>query len=184
MKPTLPTSVLVALYNSCWEAQRSVDAALWADWQEFQQYYTAEKRFCLRDLLRQVRRALGRRRQTRCPSHGVVLRAAPGWKWFLPGFLARKLAHGKEHWTLLDREVIYLATTLETLLCCLEAHQKPELAQLVSLRADLGIAQLLLSFRCWGVPDVSRIPHREHFMQAEWMKPKADVIYEQFKRPA
>lgn len=184
MKVRLHRNAVIRLYYYLWEAERSVDAALWADWREFQEYYTDEKRASLRLLVSFLLDALGLS-VPECRWTGeAIVTGSIRWRQLLPPPLARILARQKVTWSFHGRELAFMAVTLQSLLDLLVAEKKPAMERLRILRIDIYDCELVIHGRCRGMSEVNRPPRRYHFMQAEHITPAVVDPDPELKLPA
>lgn len=172
MEPVkLTRSPIIQLYCVVRQAERSVDAALFAPWRELTAYYEGERAALARlvlDNLRQLLRGCGS--EVRYTHRDEMLRdvAAPGLIRHLSGPWVARL---KKRWAFSSRTLGFVAATLQAFLDLLNAIQQPARESLISLRMDLWACEYMIECRCHGFAELPRAMNIEHFNQAAHVVP-------------
>jgi len=158
MKIRLEKGLVVDAYHLCWDAERSVDALLLADWQTFKRNYQEQRSPLAQGLLGRLRDSLPLAARRAHWPKGRRIPFALGWRRFLPPPLAQVLARGKVLWPFPQREVLFVISTLRRLLDFAERPAKPAMEEIVGLRQDLYACELVIRVRCWGLAELEQMP--------------------------
>jgi hypothetical protein len=170
MKVTLDRKQVLFLYGSLLEAERSVDFALGLGWAELRDYYVAEKRQTLRQLIDVLCRAT--------QSHGPMLvlpdraafaRLTSPFADFMCQVLGGWIQRWRCSWSFSPDALIPMAACLQVFLSYLDRDNKPVLEDLVALRICLCEARSFIEIRCHGLPELRRARMLKHFGQADWI---------------
>jgi hypothetical protein len=167
----LPRHFVVEFYCLARQAERSLDAVLFAPWPEFAAYYKGERASRVRDILGGLQSPLQSKKMA--PLHvqrDEVLRhvKAPGLIAHLSGPYRGRW---RKVWAFSGIEVAFVAAAFHALLHLLEENIAPAKETIVSLRMDFWAAQYLVQCRCHGMPELARATYVEHFNQAHHITP-------------
>jgi len=162
----LATQFVIQVYCLARQAERSVDAVLFAPWADLATYYEGERTARLRNTLGSLKSLVeGQQTGSAYGSREEVLRniASPGLIGRLAGpWVARR----KRRWPFSPYELCFVAATLENFLRLLQTSKEPAREALISLRMDFWACEFLIESRCHGLSELPRAAHIEHFNQS------------------
>ena len=167
----LPRRFVVQVYCLARQAERSLDAALFAPWSELAAYFTGERAARLNDVLGGLVNHLQSEGMT-LPRTGreEVVRTVktPGLIRHLSG---PHLARWKKQWAFSRQQLCFIAGAFQSFLYLLKAGPEPARETIISLRMDFWACEYLIECRCHGMPELTRATYVEHFNQSLHVTP-------------
>ncbi len=173
----VPKLVVLQMFCYSREAERSVDATLFAHWWELREYYTAAKRAAIAQLTARLQDTL----PDACLASPVMTRdeiwpkPSPLGELFRALF-GRWIAPWKTAWRFPSQEIRFIASNLTTVLSFLEAANRPANQALIDLRMDLNAGEHLIECRCHGLPELARAQRIQHFHGPRIMSVKMEDV--------
>lgn len=164
MKIRLTKQEIVALFACLRQAERSLDAALRADWQSFRAWYEAGRREFLEEQASMLRVHLPADAPPDAAAQDVC---SDLWLVLVRGTLNRV----RRTWRFEPPQIRALFEALCAIRACIDEPTRPPDEQLVQLRLRIAACRQQLEFRLFGVAALRRADKIEHFMQAEHVKP-------------
>jgi hypothetical protein len=178
VKIKLGKQFILRLYCYTYQAERSVGFALGANWAEFLEYYSGERIGGLKQLSEEIQEVLARNGLNRAPvTREEAARVVPSVNLFRY-LLGPSINRRRAYWSLCDTEIRFMSSRLNELVGVLSSDQRPAPDTLISLRMDLCLCRSAIEIHCYGLPEIRRAQHLEHFWQADWITPVrlADIV--------
>lgn len=164
MRIRLTKQQLVNLFACLRQAERSLDAALRADWSSFREWYDAGRREFLEEQASMLRGHLPADALQEAAAHEIC---SDLWLVLVRGTMNRF----RRTWRIERAEIREMVEALCAVRACIDERTRPTDEQLVQLRLRVAACRQQLGFRLFGVAAVRRADKIEHFMQAEHVKP-------------
>lgn len=165
----LTKDLVLRLFCYAREAERSVDAALFAKWSELRGYYDADKIAALSATVACLKALAPDGPDGGPPFTGeeICQRAAIG---SLRTLCRRLIARTKRDWLFHDPEVVFMRSVLARFLEYLKAPEAPPGDQHITLRTELLHVQFVIEERC-QLPELRRASRVNHFHYPSHRKP-------------
>jgi hypothetical protein len=161
---SVPKQLVLQMFCYSREAERSVDATLFAHWWELREYYAAEKRAAIAQLTAKLRDTLSNAclASPRLTRNEIWPKPSPLGQ-LIRVLFGRWIAPWKKAWRFPSQEIRFIVSNLTTVLSFLEAGDRPANQALIDLRMDLYTGEYLIEWRCHGLPELVRAQKIEHF---------------------
>jgi hypothetical protein len=167
----LGKELVLRLFCASCQAYRSVHRALQDGyWSAFQTYYTSEKREAVRRLVeRLIDLTPSAYRNSAAPRSEELSRITPSIGLFRVLF-GTWIHKGRQNWRFAVEEIRFLTSTFQRLLNVLERPNAPPGEELIALQIELCNCSGIFEMHCYGLPELERARHIEHFDQTEWVQ--------------
>ncbi len=168
-KVGLDQELIIRLYFCIRQAQLSLHRGMGANWDEFRNFYTEERRKTLSGVLQQLRARIGEVSSDTVSE--VVPRIVPARDWplvwdaIMLGLFGRWRTSRWFRWYELD----FMNFLLTSFMRLLALPKRPDCWDgLIALRMALARCEGIIELHSWGIPEIGRAADAEHFYQAEW----------------
>ncbi len=166
----LPKELVIRCFALCRQAERSVDRALFAPWDEFVAYYGPDRVSALEAVVARLTDTL---------LQPGVAQAPPRFEEVYPrelrlvfGFLLSKLPiFRKSTFGFREPEIRFVLARLQALLNVLASKERPAQDELIALRMAMYDCQRLLEWRCPWMPELNKALRIEHLFFPEHLVP-------------